>query len=95
MAKKKEDRYANVEELLEDLEAVRAGRSPMRAHKRFDISALEQLEENGSVVEPQEDEEADEEAAAIERYRKMVVTMSVATGVAVLIIIVLILFLIF
>jgi serine/threonine-protein kinase len=95
MAKKKEDRYANVEELLEDLEAVRAGRSPIRAHKRFDISALEQLEENGSVVEPQEDEEADEEAAAIERYRKMVVTMSVATGVAVLIIIVLILLLIF
>jgi serine/threonine-protein kinase len=95
MAKKREDRYANVEELLEDLEAVKAGRSPIRARKKFDVSAFEQLEESGSAVESEEEQEADEETATIERYRKMIITMSIVTGVTIVIIIVLILLLIF
>jgi len=65
MAKHKEDRYDNVEELLEDLEAVRSGLPPLRAHKRFDVSALEQLED-GEVVEAEPNIDAEE---TIARYR--------------------------
>ena len=53
MAKRKEDRYNNVEELLTDLEAVRNGQPPLRAHKRFDVSVLEQLGK-GDVIEADE-----------------------------------------
>jgi serine/threonine protein kinase len=53
MAKRKEDRYNNVEELLTDLEAVRNGQPPVRAHKRFDVSVLGQLEK-GNVLEAEE-----------------------------------------
>lgn len=54
MAKHKEDRYNNVEELLVDLQAVRDGQPPVRAHKRFDVSVLGQLE-NGNAVESREE----------------------------------------
>ncbi len=54
MAKHKEDRYNNVEELLIDLQAVRDGQPPVRAHKRFDVSVLEQLE-NGNAIEAGEE----------------------------------------
>ena len=54
MAKHKENRYNNVEELLTDLEAVRDGQPPMRAHKRFDVSVLEQLE-SGDAIEAEEE----------------------------------------
>ena len=45
MAKNKKDRYSSVEELLVDLKAVRDGESPIRAHQRFDVAMLEQLED--------------------------------------------------
>lgn len=54
MAKRKEDRYNNVEELLTDLEAVRNGQPPLRAHKRFDVSVLGQLGK-GDVIEAKEE----------------------------------------
>jgi serine/threonine protein kinase len=53
MAKRKEDRYNNVEELLTDLEAVRNGLPPVRAHKRFDVTVLGQLGK-GDVIEAEE-----------------------------------------
>jgi serine/threonine-protein kinase len=53
MAKRKEDRYDNADGLLEDLDALRDGQAPLRAHKRFDISELEYLEEGDSIdLEP-------------------------------------------
>jgi serine/threonine-protein kinase len=45
MAKRKESRYDSADELLADLQAVRDGQAPMRAHTRFDISVLERLEQ--------------------------------------------------
>jgi serine/threonine protein kinase len=49
MAKRREKRYKNIEELLIDLEALRNGQPPIQAHKRFDVSVLEQLEEGEAI----------------------------------------------
>jgi len=85
MAKHREDRYNNVEELLTDLEALRQGHPPLQAHKRFDVSMLEQLEE-GDIVEPEERIDADE---VITRYRLAVLVLASVTAISVLAIIIL------
>jgi serine/threonine protein kinase len=54
MAKHREDRYKNVEELLMDLEALRNGQPPIRARQRFDFSALQKLEQGQAVEEAQQ-----------------------------------------
>ena len=83
MAKRKEDRYNNVEELLTDLEAVRDGQPPLRAHKRFDVSMLEQLE-NGDAI--QSEEELYRKRATA-RYRIIILILSaVAAGFSLIII---------
>lgn len=85
MAKRKENRYNNVEELLTDLEAVRDGQPPVRAHKRFDVSVLEQLESGDAI-------EADEklyEETTIAHYR----IAAVALGAVVVILLLVIAFL--
>jgi hypothetical protein len=71
MAKKKEDRYNDIEELLVDLNALREGQTPLQAHKRFDVSMLQQLE-NGDVVE--QEEAYKEEAVA--QYRMAILILS-------------------
>jgi len=88
MAKRKEDRYSNVEELLSDLEAIRNGQPPLRAHKRFDVAALGQLEK-GRTVEPQQGEGVYEEET-LTRYRIAVLILSVVAAVSLLILILLI-----
>jgi serine/threonine protein kinase len=65
MAKRREDRYNNVEELLTDLEAIAEGQPPLRARKRFDVSMLEQLEEGNAV----ENEDQPYREDAFTRYR--------------------------
>ncbi len=83
MAKRKEDRYNNIEELLTDLEAVRNGQPPLRAHKRFDVSMLGQLE-NGDAI--QSEEELYRKRAAA-RYRITILILSaVAAGLSLVII---------
>ena len=79
MAKRKEARYNNTEELLVDLEAIRNGQPPLRARKRFDVSALEQLE-NGDIIQP---EEADTEQI-ITNYRIAVLILSAVVGASLL-----------
>ncbi|MBA7679506.1 Serine/threonine-protein kinase PknD [subsurface metagenome] len=86
MAKRRDDRYKNVQELLTDLEAVRNGRPPLRAHKRFDVSMLEQLE-NGEEIE---DEEYVYREETISRYRIAVLILSTVAAVSILIILLLI-----
>jgi hypothetical protein len=71
MAKKKEGRYNDIEELLVDLNALREGQTPLQAHKRFDVSMLQQLE-NGDVVE--KEEAYKEEAVA--QYRTAILILS-------------------
>ena len=85
MAKRKEDRYNNIEELLTDLEALRAGRPPLQAHKRFDISVFEQLGK-GDAVEKEEGYK--EEAVA--PYRMAILILSIFLALFFVIILILI-----
>jgi serine/threonine-protein kinase len=85
MAKNKENRYSDCEELLEDLEAVRAGQAPHRARTRFDVSALQQLSD-GEVLEEDEQQYSNE---AVTRYKILVIGMGAALAVSVLVIILL------
>jgi hypothetical protein len=88
MAKRREDRYKNIEELLMDLEALRNGKPPLQAHKRFDVSMFEQLEK-GEAVEVAEKEYPEETLA---NYRMAVLVLS-AIAAAFLVVIVLLLLL--
>jgi serine/threonine-protein kinase len=72
MAKRREDRYNDVDELLEDLEALRDGLPPLRAHRRFDVSELEELEE-GAAIDFEERVHKDESLA---RYQVAVLVLS-------------------
>ena len=84
MAKRREDRYNNVEELLLDLEALRQGHPPLQAHKRFDVSMLEQLE-NGDTVEIERTADTEE---IITRYRLYLLILGVVSFFSILVIIV-------
>jgi serine/threonine protein kinase len=88
MAKRRENRYNNVEELLTDLEALREGHAPLQAHKRFDVSMLEKLEE-GDIVAPEEAEYAEE---IITRYRMLVLVLGAVSAISVLVIFMLLVF---
>jgi serine/threonine-protein kinase len=85
MAKKKEDRYDSVQELLEDLITVRNGQPPISAHKRFDVSMLEQLEVGTTV----EDEEQEYREDTVTNYRIAVFILGALSAILVLVIILL------
>ena len=87
LAKRKEDRYNDIEELLTDLEALREGRPPLQAHKRFDVSMFKQLEK-GDAVELQEESYKEETVA---QYRMAILILS--TIVAVFFVIILLMWL--
>jgi len=78
MAKKKSDRYNSAEELLIDLESIQQGQPPIAAHQRFDVSALEQLEDGEAITE--EDYEYEDEAIA--RYKIAVLILGAVIAVA-------------
>jgi serine/threonine-protein kinase len=85
MAKKKQDRYDNAEELLLDLKAVRDGQAPLRARRRFNIDALEQLEQGLPLdLETADEKLYDEET--ITRYRVGLVILIALVVVLILVI---------
>ena len=51
MAKDRAKRYITTADLIEDLQAVANGQSPVQAHKLMDLSALKALEQKGDVDE--------------------------------------------
>jgi len=90
MAKKKRNRYKDIEELLTDLEAISSGQTPLRAHTRIDVSMYRQLED-GVDLEFEEDVYKREIAR---RYRMTIVLLSIFVAFAVLMIIILLVHLI-
>ena len=88
MAKDRENRYQNVQELLVDLEALREGKPPLQAHRKFDVSDLESLEE-GEALES-EDSEIHEEVIA--HYRMAIFILSAVAALFLLIIILMFVF---
>jgi eukaryotic-like serine/threonine-protein kinase len=88
MAKRREDRYNNVEELLTDLEAVQAGQLPLQAHKKFDVTMLEKLEEGGEIPKPPETVDI-EMVQTVTNYRIAILILSLVTAAAILGVIVL------
>jgi serine/threonine protein kinase len=87
MAKRREDRYKNVQELLTDLQGLREGRPPLQAHRRFDVSMLEQLE-SGDAVEAERESGAEEILA---RYRMAILILAAVAAVSILILFVILL----
>ena len=83
MAKRKKNRYKNVEELLVDLEAVSSGQTPLRAHARIDVSMYRQLED-GVDLEFEEDVYKRDIA---QRYRMVLLLLGTIAVVALIIII--------
>jgi eukaryotic-like serine/threonine-protein kinase len=51
MAKDKNERYGNTENLLEDLRAVRDGHPPIHARKNVDFNSVRQLEETARTID--------------------------------------------
>ncbi len=88
MAKRKEDRYKNVEELLMDLESLREGRPPFQAHKRFDVTMLQQLEKGETIEVRAENTESE---AMLANYRTVIFILGALAGLFLLIIVVLLL----
>jgi serine/threonine protein kinase len=85
MAKRRKDRYRNIEELLMDLEALREGKPPLQAHKRFDVSILEQLEDGEAI----EEEEKDYEREALANYKMAILVLSALAAIFFVIIVLL------
>lgn len=81
MAKNRDDRYKNMEEVMVDLQAVREGRSPLVARQKFNVEALEQLEE-GMAIESEGDEAGEgysEEQLA--KYRMFIIILGVLSAI--------------
>lgn len=87
MAKKKSDRYASIEELMIDLNAVKNGQPPMVAKDKFTLEGLEEIEEEGVDVDLDDDEEqTDEIERIVTKYRVIMIIMSAAIAILLLVV---------
>lgn len=54
MAKKRKNRYANIEDMITDLERLSHGEPPLVARAAYDMESLADLERSGMVMSPKE-----------------------------------------
>lgn len=86
MAKNRDERYKNMEEVMEDLQAVRNGQPPLIARQKFNVSALEQLEE-GMAIETSSEAHTEYSDEVVAKYRVIIIVLgalSALLGLAVL-----------
>jgi serine/threonine-protein kinase len=86
MAKDRDERYRNMEEVMADLQAVRDGRPPLVARQNFNVEAFGELEE-GIVLEdlPRRDgDEYSEEQLA--KYRMFIIILGVLSSLLLLVV---------
>ncbi len=85
MAKNRQDRYSSVDELLIDLEAIRDGKSPLQARRKFSVAGLAQLQQGATIrTDSAMDHTYGEETVA--RYRIGLVILAALTAMLVLVI---------
>lgn len=88
MAKNRKDRYQTVDEMMEDLEAIKKGEPPLRARQRFNITDLDGLREGSEVME--EYEEDPEFLQQINKYKVALAAMGAVIVILLLVVIFLI-----
>lgn len=86
MAKKKSERYASAEEMIEDLKAIQRGEPPLRARQRFNIQDLDALSEGQMVHDFDDDDDEYVGAEVITKYKLAMVGMGAAIAVLILVI---------
>ncbi|MEN8127051.1 MAG: serine/threonine-protein kinase [Planctomycetota bacterium] len=80
MAKDRDNRYRNMEELITDLRAVKEGRPPLLARQKFNVEALEQLEE-GMALETMVGKEKMYSEELIGKYRMFIVILGALSAI--------------
>jgi len=85
MAKEREERYRNMEEVIADLQAVRDGKPPLLARQKFDVEALEQLEE-GMAIETAAGTERVYTEEMIAKYRIGLLALGILSAILLLVI---------
>ncbi len=85
MAKKKQDRYANAQELIEDLDAIRKGEPPLRARQRFNVGDLDALG-HGETVEYEDEDSEYILPETLTKYKLALVGMGATIAILILII---------
>jgi serine/threonine-protein kinase len=77
MAKNRDERYASMTEMLEDLRAVRAGQPPIHARQQVDLDQIAKIEENARTV----DIDGPSAAPSAIWGHPVVITLLVANGI--------------
>lgn len=85
MAKERDERYRNMEEVIADLQAVRDGKPPLLARQKFDVEALEQLEE-GMAIETTAGTERVYTEEMIAKYRIGLLALGILSAILLLVI---------
>lgn len=83
MAKDRDERYRTMEEVISDLQAVREGRPPLLARQKFNVEALEGLEEGEAIVSRKSGEHTYTEEV-ISKYR---IGMVILGGICLLLVV--------
>jgi eukaryotic-like serine/threonine-protein kinase len=81
MAKDRDDRYASMEDLVEDLKAVRRGEAPIHARQAIDLDSLEKMEQSGNTVDIEPNGDVD---AASPWSHPVVIGLVAACGLSIL-----------